>query len=69
MMNLDEMLRLDGEIITEEQFDEITESEECINFENNGLSGQYNNCVWYSIRLKQEISDFEETEIQVYLER
>ena len=66
-MKLDEMLKLNNEVITNDILNEILESEECITFENNGCSGIYPNKVWYSITLKCDIADFEQEEINVYL--
>lgn len=66
-MKLDEMLKLDNEVITIDILNDILGSEECIEFENNGCSGRYPNKVWYSITLKCDIADFEKEEINIYL--
>lgn len=66
-MNLDEMIKLNNEIITEEELNKIIECEDCINFENNGYSGIYPNKLWYSVRLKCDIGDYEEYEVNYYI--
>lgn len=35
--------------VTEEQFEEIAENEFVVEVENNGLSAQYPNLIWYSV--------------------
>ena len=62
-MSLEELRMLDEEIITEEQYDLISEMEGTT-IENNGGSGLHINRTWYTvyIDLGEEIE-----EVQVYL--
>lgn len=65
---LDEILALDGEIVTVEKLEEIIELDIVKWFENNGNSGRLIGYKWYSIKLYSPTSDFEEEEISVYVE-
>lgn len=50
-MNLEELLELDNEILTEKDLEELEESELVKDFESLGTSGQHPNCTWYSVTL------------------
>lgn len=68
-MNLEQLLKLDNEIITLEEMEEIEGSELVESVEFNGMSG-INNCKWYSIYLnetyiKEDCDD--SNQIQVYI--
>ena len=41
--------RFEQEEVTQEEFDEIMENEEVKEIENNGVSGQYPNLIWYTV--------------------
>lgn len=40
---------LNGKIVTAEQFEEIEQSAEVARVENNGGSGRYPSCTWYTV--------------------
>jgi hypothetical protein len=58
--DLQDLKDLDGEILDDEQFEELDQSEYVTACENNGNSGQYNGCTWYTYTLTDS------TEINVY---
>lgn len=60
-MKREEILKLNGELVTESQYDEIAEHEDVISIENNGNSGRFVNKIWYSVYLT------EDEEISIYL--
>lgn len=60
-MNKQDLLNLDGEIISLEKLDEIEEMQEVVKVEFCGLSGQHYNKNWYVVTLDTN------EEINVYL--
>lgn len=60
-MKREEILNLNGELVTEAQYDEIAEHEDVISIENNGNSGRFVDKTWYSVYLT------EDEEISIYL--
>jgi len=48
-MTREQIELLNGQIVTEEQFEEIEQHEEVARIENNGGSGRYPSCTWHTV--------------------
>lgn len=56
-----DLINLEGKIVTEKEFEKIYESDLIINFQNCGRSGLKNNCIWIILML------LDGTEINLYI--
>lgn len=62
-MKFDELLDLDGQILSLEELDELEEHESVFSFENIGNSGRYPGKTWFAVGVKQANTN---AEISVY---
>ena len=69
-MEYEELLKLNGAVLSIEEMDQLEEHELVTWFENLGSSANHNDCYWYDVQIKHpQDEEYDVKSIDVYLKR